>query len=110
MLLDENIEHEVHHRLENLGHDVEHVDFVGALGKGATDSELAAFSKRTDRTIVTYDDDFIEATPPSQYRATIFFEDDTMSAKEVAEIVHEMSKAYPHDQVIGLQKAGREWL
>jgi len=34
LLLDENVEHEVHHRLENLGHDVEHVEFAGELGKG----------------------------------------------------------------------------
>jgi len=33
-----------------------------------------------------------------------------MSAKEVADIIHAMSKAYPHEQVEGLQKAGREWL
>jgi len=110
LLLDENVEHEVYHRLENLGHDVEHVDFVGELGKGATDVKLANYSTREDRTIVTYDDDFIEATPPARYRATVYFEDDTMSAREVADIVHEMSKAYPHDRVDGLQKAGREWL
>lgn len=34
LILDENVEHEVFHRLDNYGHDVEHVDFVTELGKG----------------------------------------------------------------------------
>jgi len=110
LLLDENVEHEVFHRLVNLGHDVEHVDFVTDFGKGATDEALATHSRDTDRAIVTYDDDFIERIPPEAYRATIYFENDTMSAREVADIVHSMSEVYPFDEVVGLQKAGREWL
>ena len=34
LILNENVEHEVFHRLDNYGHDVEHVDFVPELGKG----------------------------------------------------------------------------
>jgi predicted nuclease with TOPRIM domain len=34
LILDENVEHEVLHRLENYGHDVEHVDFVLEVGEG----------------------------------------------------------------------------
>ena len=37
LILDENVEHEVFHRLDNYGHDVEHVDFVPELGKGTAD-------------------------------------------------------------------------
>jgi predicted nuclease of predicted toxin-antitoxin system len=110
LLLDENLEHEVYHRLDSFGHDVEHVDCVTELGKGATDEDLATYSRETTRAIVTYDDDFVEAVPPEAYRATIYFEDDTMSAREVAEILHSMSEVYPYDEVSGLQKAGREWL
>lgn len=65
LLLDENIEHEVLHRLENAGHDVEHVDFIARLGKGTSDDEIARYSLDADRTIVTYDDDFIEDVPSS---------------------------------------------
>lgn len=110
LLLDVNIEHEVLHRLENAGHDVEHVDFISRLGKGTSDDEIARYSLDADRTIVTYDDDFIEDVPSSRYRAVFFFENDTMSAKEVANIVHTMSNVYPHEDVSGLQKTGREWL
>lgn len=110
LLLDENIEHEVLHRLEHYDHDIEHVDFVSQLGKGASDTALARYSVTVDRTIVTYDDDFIEDVPPKQYRATLFFEDVTLSAHAIAEIIHTMSQVYPHDQVQGLQKTGHEWL
>ena len=110
LLLDENIEHEVIDRLEANGHDVQHVDSIPELGKGASDSDLAAYSLTADRTIVTYDDDFIERVPPGEYRAVLFFEDDTLSAKAVAGIVHAMAMVYPHEEVRGLQKTGREWL
>lgn len=59
LLLDENIEHEVFHRLENYGHEAEHVDFVPTLGKGAADTSIGEYSNEEDRAIVTYDDDFV---------------------------------------------------
>ena len=53
LVLDENVEHEVYHRLENHGHDVEHVGFVSNLGKGVTDRSIAKYSRETDQIIVT---------------------------------------------------------
>lgn len=110
LVLDENVEHEVLDRLENLGHDVEHVDFSPQLGKGSTDEALARYSRETDRTIVTYDDDFVRKVPSDRYRAVLLFEDQTLSAEEVVDIIDAMSLAHPHVDVQGLQKAGREWL
>jgi hypothetical protein len=46
LLLDENIEHEVLHRLENYGHDVQHIDFVLSLGKGIEDHRSPRIRKR----------------------------------------------------------------
>lgn len=43
LILDENVEQEVFHRIENYGHDVEHVDFVPELGKGAADHPIARY-------------------------------------------------------------------
>lgn len=60
LVLDENLEREVAERLDEAGHDVEHVDSVDELGEGAHDTDLAAYSVETDRAIVTYDDDFVE--------------------------------------------------
>ena len=110
LLLDENIEHEVLHRLTADGHDVEHVDSVPRLGKGTSDETIARYSLDADRIIVTHDDDFVEDVPPNRYRAALFFADDTVSATEIANVVDRMSRFYPHEEVAGLQKTGREWL
>ena len=109
LLLDEHIDPEVTARLADLGHDVEHVDVVPELGKGATDAALAAYSLETDRAIVTFDDDFIREVDTDQYRAVLFFEDDSVSSQDVSEIIHAMSDRYPFREVRGLQKTGREW-
>ncbi len=110
LLLDENIEREVLHRLTDDGHDIEHVESVPRLGKGTSDDEIARYSLDTGRTIVTYDDDFVEDVSQSRYRAVFFFEDDTISAKEITNIINSMSKVYPYEDVTGLQKTGRDWL
>lgn len=110
LLLDENIEAEATDRLAAAGHDAEHVDAVAALGKGASDAALARYSVETDRTIVTYDDDFVARVPPEEYRAVLFFEDESVSVSELVAIVDAMAAVYPHDEVDGLQKTGREWL
>lgn len=64
-----------------------YVDTVAELGKGTSDTDLAAYSRRTDRSILICDDDFIEDVPPPAYRATLSFEDETLTAREVATIV-----------------------
>ena len=69
LILDENVEHDVLHRLDNYGHDVEHVDFVPSLGKGTKDHPIAQYSLETDRLIVTYDDDFVLEIDEDDYRA-----------------------------------------
>lgn len=89
------------------GHDVEHVDFID---KGASDTALAQYPHQEDRILVTYDDDFVVEIDESDYKAVLLFEDQTMSATEVAQIIQRMSDVYPRDDVVGLQKAGREWL
>lgn len=110
LLLDEHVDPEASARLTDRGHDVEHVDTVPGLGKGATDLELATYSLETDRAIVTFDDDFVREIDEGRYRAVLFFEDESVSARELTEIVHVMSEQYPFAEVRGLQKTGREWL
>lgn len=110
LLLDENVEREVYARLAAGDHDVRHIDDVQSLEKGASDEAVAAYSLETDRTIVTYDDDFVDGVPSDTFRAVLFFEDDTMPARSVARIVDAMAEAYPHEAVDGVQKAGKAWL
>jgi hypothetical protein len=54
LILDENVEHEFFHRLNNYGHDIEHVDFVSEPGKRTTDYPIAQYSQDTGRVIPTY--------------------------------------------------------
>ncbi len=110
LLLDENIEHEVLHRLESLGHDVEHVDLSREVGKGDTDPELARYSLEASRIIVTYDDDFVTDVGTSKYHCVLLIEDKDMSSRSVSRAIHAMSEVYPADEFQGLQKVGREWL
>jgi hypothetical protein len=110
LILDENVEHEVLHRLENYGHDVEHIDFATELGKGTDDRPIARYSQETDRIIVTYDDDFVLELDDENYRAAFYFADATLSAKQVADVIHRVSQVYAHEEVDGLEYVGTEWL
>ncbi len=110
LLCDENIEHEIGFRLENYGHDVEHVDFVSSLGKGATDEQIAAYSTTHDRLILTYDDDFVLTFTETDYRAVLYIPDLSIPAVDIADAVHEMSKHYPQTQVQGLERVTTEWI
>lgn len=110
LVLDENVEHEVYHRLENYGHNVKHVDFVSNLGKGVDDQSIADYSKETDRIIVTYDDDFVLELADNDYRGAFYVHDDSLPVKTVADIIHAISKHYPQREVEGLEYVGDEWL
>jgi predicted nuclease of predicted toxin-antitoxin system len=110
LILDENVEHEVYHRLENYGHDVEHVDFVPELGKGIADYPIAQYSLDTGRIIVTYDDDFVLEVDEGTYRAVLYAEDATLSVEQVADIIHAVSQNYPQEELHGLEYVGTEWL
>lgn len=109
LILDENVEHEVLHRLENYGHDVEHVDFVSELGKATNDHSIAQYSCDSDRVILTYDDDFVLEVDETSYRAVLYIHDSRLSVKKVADIVHTVSQHYPQDEIHGLEYIGEEW-
>jgi len=110
LVLDENVEHEVFHRLENYGHDVEHVDFVPELGKGTADRSIARYSVDTDRVIVTYDDDFVLDVDDETYRAALYVADEALSVERVADIVHAVSQQYSQAELQGLEYVGEDWL
>jgi predicted nuclease of predicted toxin-antitoxin system len=109
-LLDENLEHEIFHRLENGGHDVLHVEVSEGLSKGDSDTELGACSRQDERVIVTYDDDFLTELSEEAYYAVLYFPDQSLSAREVAEVLEEISTYYDEEQLRGVQTVGRSWL
>lgn len=110
LFLDENLEHEVFHRLDHYEHDVRHPEVSDGLAKGVTDADIAAVSSAESRVIVTYDDDFRTDFGPADYHAVLFFEDESLSAHEVADIVHTVSRHYEADQLSGFIKVGRSWV
>jgi predicted nuclease of predicted toxin-antitoxin system len=109
-LLDENLEHEVYHRLQNYGHDILHVEVSDELSKGDTDEELAEISRTEDWIIVTYDDDFRDSFSEDDYSAVLFFADQSLSAKKAADVLHNISTYYEQEQLDGFITVGKSWL
>lgn len=110
LVLDENVEREVLHRLRNYGHDVEHVDFVPELGKGTADTPIAEYSMDTDRLILTYDDDFALELDEDDYRGVLYVGNASLTVEQVADIVHAISQQYPQPEIDGLEYLGEAWL
>ena len=110
LLLDGNIEHEVYHRLENYGHELLHVEVSDELSKGDTDERLAEKSRHSNWVIVTYDDDFRDEFSENEFRAVLYFADQTLSAKTIADVLHEISRYYEQDELQGFLTVGQSWL
>jgi predicted nuclease of predicted toxin-antitoxin system len=110
LLCDENVEHEIGFRLENYGHDIEHVDFVQSLGKGISDERIAEYSISEDRLIVTYDDDFVIDFDRDSYQAVLYIPDLSLSPATVADVIHEMSVYYEQSEISGVEPVTTEWL
>jgi predicted nuclease of predicted toxin-antitoxin system len=110
LLADENVDHRVVHRLRHFGHNVEHVDFVGGLGKGATDGEIAKSSLQDTRLILTSDDDFLTDFGSSDYSGLLFIEDETLTPTEIADIVHVISAAVDQSEINTPFYVSRNWL
>ncbi|WP_436906568.1 DUF5615 family PIN-like protein [Halosimplex marinum] len=109
-LLDENLEHEVVHRLRNRDHEVVHVDLSGELSKGDPDSDLAAFSREREFVIVTYDDDFRDDFEDDDYHAVLYLPDQTHSAKRIAGALDEIASYYGEGDLRGFLTVGESWL
>jgi len=109
LVLDENMEREVQHRLDSYGHEVVHVNDVDGLGKGTNDRTIADYSRDTGRFIVTYDDDFVLEIDDGEHQAVLYFGDQTLSAKTVADAVHLMSEQFPAREIQGVVYASK-WI
>lgn len=109
-LLDENLEHEIFHRLQSYEHDVVHVDRSAELNKGDSDSTLATFSREQNFVIVTYDDDFRDEFSDDDYHAVLYLPDQTLSARTIADALHEISTYYQQSDLKGFVTIGKNWL
>ena len=91
--------------LEDRSHDAEMV--VEVLEPQATDDAVQQYAARTNRLVLTSDQDFLARDYP-----TLFQEDDKMSAFEVAEIVDAIADAMSQSQLMdaGGAKLVEDWL
>lgn len=109
ILADENVEQATIHYLRKLDHDVEWVGDVSELGLGATDEQITAYARKTDRLVLTQDDDFFTELEIERVPGLLFQKDQTLSAREVGDIIHEIAQ-YVDQSDLTLEYVSQNWL
>jgi predicted nuclease of predicted toxin-antitoxin system len=109
ILADENVERATIHYLRKLDHDVEWVEDVDTLGLGADDGSIADYARERDRLILTQDDDFFTRFDLDRSAGVPLQRDQTLTAREVGDIVHELS-LYVDQSDVALEYVSRNWL
>jgi len=109
ILADENVERATINYLRKLGHDVEWIGDVEELGLGADDGAIAVYGRETNRLVLTQDDDFFTQIDIEDTAGVLFQKDQTLSAREVGDVVHELSKYIDQSDVM-LEYVSRNWL
>lgn len=93
-LLDEDTERDVAEKLRHGGHDVERVVEADDLGTGAKDGDVRAYARRTDRILVTHDDDHVSA-PVDRHAGVFYCPNQRLSSFTVFQIIQEVTEQYP---------------
>lgn len=109
LLADENVERATINYLRKLDHSVEWIGDVRELGLGADDTSIAEYARENDRLLLTQDNDFFTELDIDRTAGVLFQRDTTLSAREVGDIVHEMSR-YIDTSDITLEYISRDWL
>ncbi len=87
LLLDEMTEAGLADYCTKLGHDVERVVEVDALGRGTDDGAIAEYAEEHDRLVVTYDDDFLLDRGMLSRVGVLYQPDDRTPPFETANII-----------------------
>jgi len=109
IVADEHIELPTRRYLRKLGHDVEWIGDVRELGLSSSDEEIASYSLAEDRLVLTQDDDFFLELDLSDCAGILFQRDQSLSAREIGDVVDEMSR-YIQQSEVRLEYVSREWL
>jgi len=109
IVADEHIELPSRRYLRKVGHDVEWIGDVREVGLSSSDEEIAAYSLAENRLILTQDDDFFLELELADRAGILFQRDQSLLAREVGEVVDEMSRYIPQSEV-RLEYVSREWL
>jgi len=108
LLADENIEQATITYLQQLDHDVEWIGDVAELGLGVSDDVIASYAASADRLILTQDDDFL-AIAANRPVGVLFQTEETLSAREVGDIVDELSEHVAQADIV-VEYVSRNWL
>ena len=109
ILADENVERATINYLRKLDHDVEWIGDLEELGLGSDDDSIATYAREQNRLILTQDDDFFTQLNLDDTAGVLFQKDETLSAREVGDIVHELSQ-YVDQSDVTLEYVSRNWL
>jgi len=109
ILADENVEQATINYLRKLDHDIEWLGDVPELGLGTADEAIARYASESDRLLLTQDDDFFTELDIDRTAGVLFQEDGTLSAREVGDVVHELSE-YVDQSMVTLEYVSRNWL
>lgn len=99
LLLDEDTERELATKLQQAGHDVERVVTADRLGTGATDDEVRAYARKTDRRLLTHDDDHL-VVPTNQHAGVLYAPEQRLSAFQLFRIVQAVAETIPDQNEI----------
>lgn len=109
IVADEHVEPSTRQYLRKLGHDVVWVGDVPELGLGSTDDVIATDSLSENRLVLTQDDDFLTYFHPSDCAGVLYQRDQTLSSRDVGDIVDELSR-YVQQSEVTLEYVSRRWL
>jgi len=102
ILADENVEQAIINYLRKLSRDIEWLGDVLELGLGADDEVSARYASGSDRLLFTQDDDFFTELDIDRTTGVLFQQDGMLSAREVGDIVHELSE-YVDQSAVALE-------
>lgn len=94
-LLDEDTEASLANTLAAAGHDVERVVTADGLGDGAKDPEVLAYASRSNRIIVTHDDDYVSASR-DDHRGVFYAPNQRLSTHQLYRIIQSVLDSYPN--------------
>lgn len=95
ILADENGETEWIQALRDDGHDVRRVVDVDELGVSATDPEVLAVARQTNRILLTADQSDFTDPPSDEHAGIIIVADVTRTGGELRRAVRRIERSYP---------------
>lgn len=110
LLLDEDTERDLAVKLRHIGHDVERVVEAEELGPGAKDGDVRKLARRTNRILVTHDDDHVSA-PYEQHAGVFYGPNQRLSSFTLLQIIEQVTRQYPsRDEIPPIVYLTEDWL